>query len=240
MISGILESLSFVQTRFTPHVDTELTHFTAELAKETEPTTPRVSDRLDFRLTQLVKMALSEAKLITEVVSLLMQENQLSLTLGQVIGLSYFNEMPYKLKLNSLKKQLHIGIIKALSLHGVTKLMRAAQAGDQQAYRHLLGQLKLILTDFFKSEFKDKFDPMKMADTVLTKMHELRHTYHESQDFLDWVFAITKQTLVQVQHEKKEAYALKKVTQHRISAVQLAQLAIVPISSKEPPSDATP
>ncbi|MDL2169682.1 MULTISPECIES: sigma-70 family RNA polymerase sigma factor [Asaia] len=72
-----------------------------------------------------------------------------------------------------------------------SRWMEAAQAGDAQAYRLVLGEAQAWLRRFFLKRL-----PLSMVDDAvqdtLMAVHEKRHTFDPSQKFGPWIAAIAR------------------------------------------------
>ncbi len=71
-------------------------------------------------------------------------------------------------------------------------LMLRAQAGDESAYRELLGELGRVSSRYLKGRLGDQdFIEDCVQDTLLA-IHQARHTYDPARPFRAWFFAILR------------------------------------------------
>ena len=73
--------------------------------------------------------------------------------------------------------------------------MRAAQAGDAQAYRKLLGALRPWLLSYFRRRLKGG-DSEDLVQMTLLSLHEKRHTYDVTAPFMPWIAAVARHKLI--------------------------------------------
>jgi RNA polymerase sigma factor (sigma-70 family) len=71
------------------------------------------------------------------------------------------------------------------------RLMAAAQAGDANAYRTLLGELALWLRRYYARRLPPAMTDDAVQD-VLLAIHEKRHTYDPARPFGPWLGAIAR------------------------------------------------
>lgn len=71
-------------------------------------------------------------------------------------------------------------------------LMELAQAGDNNAYRHLLIHITKILRNFLNKRLFYKEIIEDVLQEILISIHKARHTYDSSRPFVPWVIAIAK------------------------------------------------
>jgi RNA polymerase sigma-70 factor (ECF subfamily) len=74
------------------------------------------------------------------------------------------------------------------------RLMRAAQDGDRDAYRKLLGEIAPILRRALKGRFPflPRPDVEDLVQDILLSVHTVRATYDPSRPFLPWLMAIAR------------------------------------------------
>jgi RNA polymerase sigma factor (sigma-70 family) len=73
-------------------------------------------------------------------------------------------------------------------------LMRAAQCGDQRAYRRLLQDITPRLRNFVRSmrPFLQPADIEDLVQDILLSLHAVRATYDSSRPFMPWLLAIAQ------------------------------------------------
>ncbi len=69
-------------------------------------------------------------------------------------------------------------------------LMAHAQAGDQQAYRRLLGEITPYIRALAVRSQRDRADIEDAVQEVLLTVHAIRHTYDPTRPFGPWLVAI--------------------------------------------------
>jgi RNA polymerase sigma factor (sigma-70 family) len=82
----------------------------------------------------------------------------------------------------------------AASNDALARLMAAAQAGDAQSYRALLGEIAPIVRRIVRRRhpFLSIEDTEDLVQEVLLSVHAVRATYDPSRPFLPWLIAITR------------------------------------------------
>lgn len=70
-------------------------------------------------------------------------------------------------------------------------LMAAAQAGDQAAYRRLLGELRQWLQRYFRRRLFESAVDDAVQETLIA-IHTKRHTYDSTRPFGPWLSAIAR------------------------------------------------
>ncbi len=70
-------------------------------------------------------------------------------------------------------------------------LMVAAQAGDQIAYRRLLGELRVWLQRYFRRRLFESAVDDAVQETLVA-IHSKRHTYDSARPFGPWLSAIAR------------------------------------------------
>ena len=73
--------------------------------------------------------------------------------------------------------------------------MRAAQNGDAQAYRALLGALRPWLVSYFRRRLRGS-DGEDLVQMTLLSLHEKRHTYDPAAPFMPWISAVARHKLI--------------------------------------------
>jgi RNA polymerase sigma factor (sigma-70 family) len=78
------------------------------------------------------------------------------------------------------------------------ELMRAAQAGDGNAYRQLLEEITPRIRRMVRSQrsFLQTEDIEDLVQDILLSVHAVRATYDPERPFVPWVLAITRNRLV--------------------------------------------
>jgi RNA polymerase sigma-70 factor (ECF subfamily) len=74
-------------------------------------------------------------------------------------------------------------------------LMRAAQAGDAQAYGSLLRALRPWLLSYFRRRLHGG-DVEDLVQMTLLSLHEKRHTYNPDAPFMPWIAAVARHKLI--------------------------------------------
>jgi RNA polymerase sigma-70 factor (ECF subfamily) len=74
--------------------------------------------------------------------------------------------------------------------------MVRAQAGDQQAYRRLLEDVRDGLGGFLGRRLADPDDVADVLQETLLAVHRARHTYDPARPFGPWLLAIARHALV--------------------------------------------
>lgn len=69
-------------------------------------------------------------------------------------------------------------------------LMKAAQDGDQQAYRRLLGEIVPSVRALARRRIADAVLVEDVVQDVLLTVHRVRHTYDPARPFKPWIAAI--------------------------------------------------
>lgn len=75
-------------------------------------------------------------------------------------------------------------------------LMARAQAGDQAAYRRLLGELVPFLRSLAAAAHRDRGDIEDSVQDILLTVHQVRHTYDPARPFGPWLVAIARRRIV--------------------------------------------
>ena len=73
-----------------------------------------------------------------------------------------------------------------------SKLMRQAQAGEEVAYRELLGELLEVAQAFLCKRLSVTSEVEDVAQEVLLSVHLARHTYNPERPFAPWFFSILR------------------------------------------------
>ncbi len=74
-------------------------------------------------------------------------------------------------------------------------LMAHAQAGDQQAYRRLLGDIAPYIRSLVVRSQRDPADIEDAVQEVLLTVHAVRHTYDPTRPFGPWLVAIASRRI---------------------------------------------
>lgn len=74
-------------------------------------------------------------------------------------------------------------------------LMRAAQAGDAQAYGLLLRALRPWLLSYFRRRLHGS-EGEDLVQMTLLSLHEKRHTYDPNAPFMPWISAVARHKLI--------------------------------------------
>lgn len=80
----------------------------------------------------------------------------------------------------------------------LSRLMQAAQAGDNRAYAALLQDVAVLLRRFVRSRRRGS-DPSDLEDVIqdiMISLHAVRATYDPSRPFTPWLLAIARNRLV--------------------------------------------
>ena len=86
---------------------------------------------------------------------------------------------------------------------GMSALMRAAQAGDRDAYKELLNACLPLIKNVAQraGASGDKLDDM-VGETLIA-IHRIRHTYDPSRSFFTWLIAISLYVSMDKMRERK-------------------------------------
>lgn len=74
--------------------------------------------------------------------------------------------------------------------------MAAAQAGDQESYRHLLGALLPYLRGYAFRHLSRADAVEDLVQEILLTLHRIRHTYDPARPFQPWLSVIAKRRLI--------------------------------------------
>jgi RNA polymerase sigma factor (sigma-70 family) len=74
--------------------------------------------------------------------------------------------------------------------------MERVQAGDQAAYRTLLGEITTELRAFLARRIRDRSEVEDRLQDVLLALHRARHTYDPSRRFDSWLYAIARHVTI--------------------------------------------
>jgi RNA polymerase sigma-70 factor, ECF subfamily len=77
-------------------------------------------------------------------------------------------------------------------------LIVASLAGDEGAYRNVLGRLSRYLRGFYRARLSNRTtaDVEDLVQETLLAIHVRRHTYDRDQPFTPWVYAIARYKLI--------------------------------------------
>lgn len=79
----------------------------------------------------------------------------------------------------------------------ISRLLRAAIAGDEKAYDEFLRRAVVILRGFARRKIVDgSIDPEDIVQEALLAIHMKRHTWREDAAALPWIFAIARFKLI--------------------------------------------
>jgi RNA polymerase sigma-70 factor (ECF subfamily) len=79
----------------------------------------------------------------------------------------------------------------------LARLMRAALAGDERAYREFLRRAACLVRDFTRRKAEGAgFDPEDIVQDALLAIHMKRHTWRVDAPVLPWLYAIARYKLV--------------------------------------------
>ena len=85
----------------------------------------------------------------------------------------------------------------------LSALMRRSLAGDQAAYRVLLGDLTRHLRSYFGRRLGDRgFDAEDLVQDTLMAIHTRRATYDTGRPFTAWIHAIARYKLIDHMRQK--------------------------------------
>ncbi|TCB93003.1 RNA polymerase sigma factor [Enterobacter wuhouensis] len=104
-------------------------------------------------------------------------------------------------------------------------LMASAQAGDRDAYTHLLRAIVPAIRGIVRKQIADRVLVDDVIQDVLLTVHRIRHTYDPACPFLPWLMAITQARTID---------ALRKRGRHRLREANDEDL---PDSASESMSD---
>ena len=74
---------------------------------------------------------------------------------------------------------------------GMSALMRAAQAGDRDAYKELLNACLPLIKNVAQRTGVSEGKLDDILGQTLIAIHRVRHTYHPSRSFVAWLVAIS-------------------------------------------------
>ncbi len=80
--------------------------------------------------------------------------------------------------------------------------MRAAQAGDEEAYRLLLQAIQPVVYRYLRRRLSSDAAAEDVSQEVLLTIHRVRHTYEPLRPFEPWMYSIAKSRLID--HLRKE------------------------------------
>ena len=84
--------------------------------------------------------------------------------------------------------------------------MTLAQAGDREAYRSLLDDLRPALMAYLRRRLASQQEVDDVYQEVLLAIHVSRHTYEPRRPFEPWLFAIAGYVLArQLRHSRRRA-----------------------------------
>lgn len=75
-------------------------------------------------------------------------------------------------------------------------LMARAQAGNRDAYRHLLGAITPYLRSLVVRHVGNRSDAEDTVQDILLTLHAVRHTYDPARSFGPWLVAIANRRIV--------------------------------------------
>ncbi|MFT4569737.1 MAG: RNA polymerase sigma-70 factor (ECF subfamily) [Hyphomicrobiaceae bacterium] len=99
-----------------------------------------------------------------------------------------------------------------------TALMRATQAGDQDAYRELLQAVQPMLFGYLRKRLRSPEAAEDVSQEVLLTMHRVRHTFEPNRPFEPWFFSIARSRLID--HLRR----VKRVNAHESSTDVLPEV----------------
>lgn len=76
------------------------------------------------------------------------------------------------------------------------RLMRAAQAGDREAYEDLLRRVATLVQAYVRRRMGDVAWCDDVVQECLIALHRARHTYDAARPFAPWLYAIIQNRLV--------------------------------------------
>ncbi|MEM1112815.1 MAG: RNA polymerase sigma factor [Pseudomonadota bacterium] len=103
-------------------------------------------------------------------------------------------------------------------------MMAAAQQGDEQAYRALLGELAEVIKRYMISRFGYYDQVEDCVQECLLAIHRARRSYDPKRPFKPWLFAI-------VRHKAVDSFRGQR--RHQASSLDLASEEELAISSQE-------
>ncbi len=74
--------------------------------------------------------------------------------------------------------------------------MRAAQAGDQAAYRRLLAELAPWIRATAIAMLRDRAEAEDAVQDALLTLHQVRHTYDPSRPFKPWLATVARRRIL--------------------------------------------
>lgn len=121
----------------------------------------------------------------------------------------------------------------------LARMMRLSQAGDQAAYRALLGTVR----DWLRRYFARRIAPAHVDDLVqdtLIALHAKRATYDPDRPFLPWLAAIARYRWVDALRRARHDAAIEESTATAASQEDavLARLSLSALIARLPPGQA--
>lgn len=150
--------------------------------------------------------------------------------LNEVFEKANYFISPYcpPIDIQKFQKQFHISYLKFQKDQALGNWVISAQNGNQEIFRNLLHQLRLILIDFFNLHYKGLFDVSKISDDILILVDKALPTYTSSQSFFTWFFAIVKAKLTTLPSIRKNHKTLINqnvaVTESRLAHLSIHQM----------------
>ncbi|MCR9093348.1 MAG: sigma-70 family RNA polymerase sigma factor [bacterium] len=85
----------------------------------------------------------------------------------------------------------------------LTEWMQAAQKGDADAYRRLLGAIQPMIRGIVRAKVRDEAAAEDVVQNTLLSIHRGRRTYRAERPFGPWMRAITRNTIIDHFRERK-------------------------------------
>ena len=85
----------------------------------------------------------------------------------------------------------------------LTEWMQAAQKGDTDAYRELLGAIQPMIRRIVRAKVRDEAAAEDVVQNALLSIHRGRRTYRAERPFGPWMRAITRNTIIDHFRERK-------------------------------------
>lgn len=78
----------------------------------------------------------------------------------------------------------------------LSELMKAAQGGDQDAYRRLLETIQPVVFRYARRRVDSDAAAEDICQEVLLTMHRVRHTYEPRRSFEPWMYSIARSRVI--------------------------------------------
>ncbi|RMF23763.1 MAG: sigma-70 family RNA polymerase sigma factor [Deltaproteobacteria bacterium] len=89
------------------------------------------------------------------------------------------------------------------------ELMKAAQAGDEVAYRELLDEIQPLLLRYVRRRVSSAESAEDIVQDALLTMHRVRHTYEPERPFEPWMYAIARSRVIDFLRKQRRISTLE-------------------------------